>query len=453
MAVRDISLADVLCGLLSEEKLVHYLKDRVKCNDTLSFDEIQFIYDNEDFIKSYIKNSFIIKRIRNLIVYSLDEINGSNNLERLNSFEAKPDFYNNKVFYEYISILQGVNFIDRDDLFSKLSTYFDKSRSLYSKYRIFDIVKDKLSDQEKNYLEELLSRETVISDTACRIVDDAIAWDDDFKLLDDLMYLDSLVSSGLTEYQCSLLLRSLNRVSSVLKEKKGSDLSDKLNVLLNKIGNLESDDTKIKKAIMSSKIDTTNNFSSIRKINYKIDRLDDVEDRIIISIDSIDSKDLDGAFSIKKEGDLYIFDVYVTDVCSFLKINRDIAKIAYERGQSHYFRVDGKLYAINMLPSFLANSFLSLRKKTTNVIDFKYTFLDDGSLCDVDVSRRRITVDNKLSIEQADTMLKYPTLFGDVGNDLDTFRELLFKINKRNPSVGDIVAFPSFLTNIAISQK
>lgn len=453
MAVRDISLADVLCGLLSEEKLVHYLKDRVKCNDTLSFDEIQFIYDNEDFIKSYIKNSFIIKRIRNLIVYSLDKINGSNNLERLNSFEAKPDFYNNKVFYEYISILQGVNFIDRDDLFSMLSTYFDKSRSLYSKYRIFDIVKDKLSDQEKNYLEELLSRETVISDTACRIVDDAIAWDDDFRLLDDLVYLDNLVSSGLTEYQCSLLIRSLNRVSGALKEKKKIGLSDRVGILLNKISDLESDDIKIKKAIMSSKIDVTNRFSSIKnkKINYKIDKLDNVEDGRVISIDSIDSKDLDGAFSIKKEGDLYIFDVYVTDVCSFLKINRDIAKIAYERGQSHYFRVDGKLYAINMLPSFLANSFLSLRKKTTNVIDFKYTFLDDGSLCDVDVSRRRITVDNKLSIEQADTMLKYPTLFGDVGNDLDTFRKLLFKINKRNPSVGDIVAFPSFLTNSYIA--
>lgn len=81
----------------------------------------------------------------------------------------------------------------------KLSTYFDKSRSLYSKYRIFDIVKDKLTDQESKHLKELLSKETVISDTACRIVDDAIAWDDDFRLLDDLMYLDNLVSSVLTD--------------------------------------------------------------------------------------------------------------------------------------------------------------------------------------------------------------------------------------------------------------
>ena len=445
-----MSLADVLCGLLSDRQLVDYLKDRVRNNNILSFDEINFIYDNEDSIKSYIKNSFIIRRIRNLIVYSLDQINGSNNLEKLNSFEAKPDFYNNKAFYEYISILQKIDFIDRDDLFSKLNTYFDKGRSLYSKYRVFDVIKDRLDDQEKNHLEKLLSKESIISDAARGIVDDVIG-EEDIKFLDDLMNIDSLASSGLTEYQCSILIDSLNRVSDVLKDKEKFGLFDRVNVLLDKISDLESDDTKIKKAIISSKIDVTNDFSFLKKFNYKIDRLDSVDDRRIISIDSLDSKDLDGAFSIKKEGDLYIFDVYVSDVCSFLKANRSLARVAYERGQSHYFRIGGRLYTINMLPPVLANSFLSLRERATNVVDFKYTFSDDGSLCDVNVSRKIITVDNKLSIRQAEAMLKSPSLFGDIGNDLDTVRELFLKTGRCNPSVGNIIAFPTFLTNSHIA--
>ncbi len=451
MAVMDMSLADALCGLLNEEQLVAYLKDRVRNNIILSPDEIDFIYDNEEYIKSYIKNSLIIKRIRNLIVYSLDQVNGSNNLEKLNSFEAKPNFYNNKPFYEYISALQGIDFIDREDLFSKLNAYFEKNRSLYSKYKIFDIVKSRFDDQKNKHLEELLAKESMVSDTACRIVDDVIGEDDDIKFLDDLMNIDSLASSGLTEYQCSILIDSLNRVSDVLKERKKFGLFDRVNVLLDKISELESDDTKIKKAIVSSEIDVTNDFSFIKRFNYKIDRLNSVDDRRIISIDSLDSKDLDGAFSIKKEGDLYIFDVYVSDVCSFLKANRSLARVAYERGQSHYFRIGGRLYTINMLPPVLANSFLSLRERATNVVDFKYTFSDDGSLCDVNVSRKTITVDNKLSIKQAEAILKSPSLFGDIGNDLDTVRELFLKTGRCNPSIGNIVAFPTFLTNSYIA--
>lgn len=141
----------------------------------------------------------------------------------------------------------------------------------------------------------------------------------------------------------------------------------------------------------------------------------DLRDELIITVDGEDTRDIDDAISIKKDGEKYFLGVHIADVSHYVKRGSAIDTEAFKRGTSVYFpdRV------LPMLPTALSNDICSLNEGVPRLtlsclmtVDKNGKVLNKRIQPSVICSRHRMTYTEISAIMDGDraTMQKYPDL-------------------------------------------
>ena len=149
----------------------------------------------------------------------------------------------------------------------------------------------------------------------------------------------------------------------------------------------------------------------------------DLRDKIIFTIDGDDTKDIDDAISIKKDGDIYTLGVHIADVSYYVKEGSSLDKEAMDRGTSVYL-VDR---VIPMLPHELSNGICSLNPNVDRLaISCVMKYDSEGKLLDYDIfpsvikSRKQMTYKNVNSILEKNIV---PEGYEEFVDDLKTMSE------------------------------
>ncbi|PKM89073.1 MAG: ribonuclease R [Firmicutes bacterium HGW-Firmicutes-10] len=150
----------------------------------------------------------------------------------------------------------------------------------------------------------------------------------------------------------------------------------------------------------------------------------DLTDKLTITIDGEDAKDLDDAITIEKIGDKYRLGVHIADVSYYVKENSPLDHEAFERGTSVYV-VDR---VVPMLPHVLSNGICSLnpnekRYALSCIMDVE----PNGEVSDYQLTASMIESDFRMTYTEVNKMIhgdeetknKYPALIEMVDQMFD----------------------------------
>ena len=141
----------------------------------------------------------------------------------------------------------------------------------------------------------------------------------------------------------------------------------------------------------------------------------DLRDDLIITIDGEDTRDIDDAISIRREGGKFYLGVHIADVTHYVRWHSPVDNEAFSRGTSVYFpdRV------LPMLPTALSNQICSLNEGVPRLtlscfmtIDMHGEVLERRVVPSVICSRHRMTYKAVTAIAQGDAEMRaeYPDL-------------------------------------------
>lgn len=278
--------------------------------------------------------------------------------------------------------------------------------------------------------------------------------------LDELYsYLETIVKYA---YFCC---EDINIESIITLFKKDIKYLDKIENLL-KNSDLNANYYELLKSLKSEHKTFNKNYPNINiKYDYLDKELPFKDNKNIITIDELYSPDLDGAFSVEKKGNMYILEVYVTDVPSFLLQNEDLMIDAYKRAFSIYNNQNPNRFLIlDMLPEEISHNFLSLKKgKTRNAITFTYEIDKDGNVNLKNIARNSIYINDNINPKTATKLIANSSVNNTTHTDLKLYREICNLVSNRTQKkylnsinldkIESIVGVPSILTNYHVGMN
>ena len=197
----------------------------------------------------------------------------------------------------------------------------------------------------------------------------------------------------------------------------------------------------------------------LEDINYDISseeiaRRVDYRDLLTVTIDGVDSKDLDDAISLVKSGDMYTLYVHIADVANYVKERTYLDKEAYLRGNSYYL-LDRVL---PMLPKELSNGICSLNPNEDRLtLSVKMDIDKNGEVLSHKISEAVINSDYRLNYTQVSDLLEGKKKAAELGLDaiedtLKNMQDLMHILNDKRNKRGNI-DFDIVETKVVLDEK
>ncbi len=228
----------------------------------------------------------------------------------------------------------------------------------------------------------------------------------------------------------------IGTIASVLiKEIDG----DKIITTLNKIISDESDpDLNMKIILDKYKIDVEFSdevYKELEDIKEEIDNNDlnnriDLKDQLFFTIDGDDSKDLDDAISLIKEGNNYRLFVSIADVSHYVKEDTYLGNEAFNRATSVYF-IDR---VVPMIPKKISNGICSLHANVDRLTMTCEMLVDENlNVIETKIYNSVINSNYRLTYKEVNKMLEDndPSLYPDIYGVLKEMNKLAKKLNKK----------------------
>lgn len=157
-------------------------------------------------------------------------------------------------------------------------------------------------------------------------------------------------------------------------------------------------------------------------LDSEINKRKDLRDKLIVTIDGADAKDLDDAVSLEMKDGNYLLGVHIADVSHYVKKGTIIDKSAYEKATSVYLadRV------IPMLPRKLSNDLCSLNPNTDKLTLSVFMEINPkGKVIDYEITNSVINSKYRLTYDDVNDLLNNNKSLGDL--ELD---QMILKMNE-----------------------
>ena len=150
----------------------------------------------------------------------------------------------------------------------------------------------------------------------------------------------------------------------------------------------------------------------------------DLTKEMIFTIDGDDTKDIDDAISVKRDGKNYVLGVHIADVSNYVKVGSALYDSAFSRGTSSYLADT----VIPMIPHQLSNGICSLNPEVIRLtLSCIMTIDNNGKVISYDIfpsyikSRKQMTYKNVNKILDENII---PEGFGEFADTLKLMHEL-----------------------------
>ena len=157
-----------------------------------------------------------------------------------------------------------------------------------------------------------------------------------------------------------------------------------------------------------------------KELTYRVD----LRDECVFTIDGVDTKDIDDAVSVMKDGENYILKVSIADVSFYVKEGTPLDLEAYNRGTSSYLT-----YAVlPMLPHKLSNGICSLNPNVDRcTLTCEMTINKKGKIIDSNIYPSIIRSRKKMNYDSVNKILEQNIVdpgYEEFVDDLKLMQEL-----------------------------
>lgn len=170
-----------------------------------------------------------------------------------------------------------------------------------------------------------------------------------------------------------------------------------------------------------------------------IDDRRDLRGKLIFTIDGEDTRDIDDAVCLEREGEIFVLGVHIADVSHYVKYSSKLDKSAYARGTSVYFpdRV------LPMLPKALSNGACSLNEgEDRYTLSCEIKFSRDGKRLSYEIFKSVINSSHRTTYTEVAALYeKDPQIcrkYGDLTEIVNDMAELCIALEKRRKNAGEV---------------